>query len=212
MFPKLLTGPIVRYRAIRSELKERTAPPPYVAQGFQRFVLGLAKKTLIADQLARITTPFFRAAHPDFSTGIAWVVLVAYTLQIYYDFSGYTDMAIGMGAMLGFHLPENFRRPYASLSITEFWRRWHMTLSFWFRDYVFLPLEYARRQGQARARADRYPDRLPAYRLVARHQPNFYHLGLCGRGCGLSSNSPTPASSCSEFQCLCSGSISSWSL
>lgn len=146
MFPKLLTGPIVQYKKISGELKEHLPSSSMMAEGLQRFVIGLAKKSLIADQLARITVPFFGAAHPDFSFGITWLVLIAYTLQIYYDFSGYTDMAIGMGAMLGFKLPENFRRPYAALNLSDFWRRWHITLSSWFREYVFFPLEFSRKR------------------------------------------------------------------
>ena len=145
LFPKLLAGPIVRYREITAQLRSPTVTSAQLADGVRRFITGLAKKLLIADQLARLTDGgIFAQSAPNLTTGIAWLALLAYTLQIYYDFSGYTDMAIGMGQMFGLRFAENFNHPYISRSISEFWRRWHITLSSWFRDYVFYPLERKR--------------------------------------------------------------------
>jgi len=146
LFPKLLAGPIVRYREIAPQLRAPAVTAAQVAGGARRFIAGLAKKALIADQLARLTDGgIFAQASPNLTTGMAWLALLAYTLQIYHDFSGYTDMAVGMGQMFGLRFPENFNHPYISRSISEFWRRWHITLSSWFRDYVFYPLERKRR-------------------------------------------------------------------
>ena len=120
------------------------APEPAVqsvADGLRRFAIGLIKKILIADQLAKIANPAFNLSTPNFTPYIAWLALLAFTLQIYYDFSGFTDMAIGLGRVFGFTLPENFDQPFTSRSIGEFWRRWHMSLTGWFREYVFYPLE-----------------------------------------------------------------------
>jgi alginate O-acetyltransferase complex protein AlgI len=147
LFPKIVTGPIVRYRDVAAELTSRQVTSQGIANGLRRFIQGLAKKVLIADQIARIVNPAFGLQTPVFSTGIAWVVVFGYTLQLYFDFSGYTDMAIGLGQVFGFHFAENFNFPYISKSISEFWRRWHITLSSWFRDYVFYPLEFASRRG-----------------------------------------------------------------
>ncbi len=147
LFPKMITGPIVRYRDLAEQLTNRQVSAAAAALGARRFIIGLAKKTLIADQLARVVNPAFGLAAPDFSTGIAWLVLVGYALQLYFDFSGYTDMAIGMGQMFGFRFVENFNYPYIARSISDFWRRWHISLSSWFRDYVFVPLEFARRRS-----------------------------------------------------------------
>ncbi len=147
LFPKIVTGPIVRYRDVAAELSSRQVTSHGIANGMRRFIQGLAKKVLIADQIARIVNPAFGLEAPVFSTGIAWVVVFGYALQIYMDFSGYTDMAIGLGQAFGFHFAENFNFPYLSRSISEFWRRWHITLSSWFRDYVFYPLEFASRRG-----------------------------------------------------------------
>jgi alginate O-acetyltransferase complex protein AlgI len=152
LFPKIITGPIARYRDIGASLAEREITAAGVADGARRFILGLAKKALIADQLARIVDPAFALGSPSFTTGIAWVVLAGYALQLYFDFSGYTDMAIGLGQMLGYRFVENFNYPYISRSISEFWRRWHISLSSWFRDYVFVPLEFARRRSGGRFR------------------------------------------------------------
>jgi alginate O-acetyltransferase complex protein AlgI len=147
LFPKIITGPIARYRDIGASLGEREVTVAQVSHGARRFIIGLAKKALIADQLAQIVDPAFALNSPSFTTGIAWLVLLGYALQLYFDFSGYTDMAIGLGQMLGFRFVENFNYPYLARSITDFWRRWHISLSSWFRDYVFVPLEFARRRS-----------------------------------------------------------------
>ena len=141
-FPQLIAGPIIRYHQIDDQIRQ---PPPRsqrvsdLADGFPRFALGLSKKVLIADQVGRIADAAFANTH-GLSTPAAWLGALAYTVQIYFDFSGYTDMAIGMARMFGFRFPENFNRPYSSVSLTDFWRRWHMTLSRWFRDYVYIPI------------------------------------------------------------------------
>ncbi len=138
MFPQLIAGPIVRFQDIQSELKAREISLSKVAEGVERFCCGLGKKVLIADVLGELVIKIDAVEEKHLL--FYWVVAIVYTLQIYYDFSGYSDMAIGLGRMLGFHFPENFDYPYISKSITEFWRRWHMTLGGWFRDYVYIPL------------------------------------------------------------------------
>ncbi len=138
MFPQLIAGPIVRYEQVQQELTSRTHSIPMIREGIVRFVLGLGKKVLIANQLGELADTYYRVQ--ENSVIFAWVCAVAATLQIYFDFSGYSDMAIGLGRMLGFKFPENFNYPYISRSITEFWRRWHMTLGGWFRDYVYIPM------------------------------------------------------------------------
>jgi alginate O-acetyltransferase complex protein AlgI len=145
MFPQLLSGPIVRPGQIASQITDRSLQDniDFKLSGFYRFIIGLAKKVLIADVLGVTVSEIFALPPAELSSGLTWIGAIAYTFQIYFDFSGYSDMAIGLARMLGFRLPENFNSPYVSQSITEFWRRWHMTLSFWFRDYIFLPLAYA---------------------------------------------------------------------
>jgi alginate O-acetyltransferase complex protein AlgI len=143
-FPKILTGPIAPYRDLRIDLSAPAPEMSNVADGLRRFAFGLIKKVLIADQLAKIASPAFSLPSPNYTPQIAWLALLAFTLQIYYDFSGFTDMAIGLGRVLGFKLPENFNQPFLARSIGEFWRRWHMSLSAWFREYVFYPLERRR--------------------------------------------------------------------
>ena len=138
LFPQLVAGPIVRYTDIDAELKERSLTIDRFAVGVRRFSMGLGKKVLIANLLGELVSAYH--ATPEPTVLFAWLSAVAYALQIYYDFSGYSDMAIGLGHILGFTFPENFRHPFCSASITEFWRRWHMTMSFWFRDYVYIPL------------------------------------------------------------------------
>ncbi|MFP4210934.1 MAG: MBOAT family O-acyltransferase [Alkalispirochaeta sp.] len=138
LFPQLVAGPIVRYTEIADELRQRKHTPELFSRGVRRFSLGLVRKVLIADAVAPLVTAVFTAESPGFTA--AWVGVLAYTVQIYFDFSAYSDMAIGLGLMMGFHFPENFRRPYHSRSITEFWRRWHITLSSWLRDYLYIPL------------------------------------------------------------------------
>jgi alginate O-acetyltransferase complex protein AlgI len=141
MFPQLVAGPIVRYREIADQLPQvRLHRLDDIAAGFPRFALGLCKKTIIADALNPMVEACFSTPSDSMTFGVAWLGAVGYTMQLYFDFSGYSDMAIGLGRMLGFRLPENFARPYSSVTITEFWRRWHMSLSRWFRDYVYIPL------------------------------------------------------------------------
>lgn len=141
MFPQLIAGPIVRYREIADQLPQlRTNRLDDIAAGFPRFALGLTKKVVVADSLAPMVKACFDTPGDQMTFGVAWLGAVGYTLQLFFDFSGYSDMAIGMGRMLGFRLPENFARPYSSVTVTEFWRRWHMSLSRWFRDYLYIPL------------------------------------------------------------------------
>ena len=138
MFPQLIAGPIVRYEEVEQELTSRTHSIPMIREGIVRFVIGLGKKVLIANQLGELADIYYKVQ--DNSVAFAWVFAVASALQIYFDFSGYSDMAIGLGRIFGFRFPENFDYPYISRSITEFWRRWHMTLGGWFRDYVYIPM------------------------------------------------------------------------
>lgn len=141
MFPQLIAGPIVRYDHIANEIDKRSASPVEISMGIDRFIVGLAKKVILANAMGELATKFLDAK--DLSTVpalAAWFALAMYALQIYFDFSAYSDMAIGMGKMMGFHFHENFNYPYISASITEFWRRWHMSLSTFFRDYVYIPL------------------------------------------------------------------------
>ena len=147
MFPQLIAGPIVRYADIEPQLKERRSTPAMVAAGAQRFVLGLGKKVLIANVLYQLITVYKATTQP--SVLYSWMYAAAYMLHIYFDFSGYSDMAIGLGKIFGFTFAENFNYPYISRSVTEFWRRWHMSLGSWFRDYVYIPLG-GNRRGTAR--------------------------------------------------------------
>ncbi len=140
LFPHLIAGPIVRYRDIAGQLKQRPASLDQFAEGVRRLVAGLGKKLLIADTLAVTADAAFQVPPGELSLAAAWLGLVCYSLQIYFDFSGYSDMAIGLGKLFGFDFLENFRHPYAASSITDFWRRWHISLSSWFRDYVYIPL------------------------------------------------------------------------
>lgn len=140
MFGQLIAGPIIRYHEIQDQLQHRTHRLGDVADGVTRFVWGLAKKVIVADAVAEVADGAF-GLPPDQRTFVAaWIGVLAYTLQIYFDFSGYSDMAIGLGRIFGFRFPENFNRPYSAYSITDFWRRWHITLSNWFRDYLYIPL------------------------------------------------------------------------
>ena len=138
LFPQLIAGPIVRYTTVEQELSDRKHSFEGFAAGVNRFVIGLAKKVLIADTLGLLIKDF--TASSDRSIVFAWVYAIAASLQLYFDFSGYSDMAIGLGRLFGFHFLENFNYPFISKSITEFWRRWHMSLGQWFRDYVYIPL------------------------------------------------------------------------
>ena len=143
LFPQLIAGPIVRYETIEKELDSRTSNFENFAYGVRRFVIGLGKKVLIANMLGKLCDVF--STTNEKSILFYWIFAISYLLQIYFDFSAYSDMAIGLGRMFGFHFLENFNYPYISKSITEFWRRWHMSLSSWFRDYVYIPLGGNRR-------------------------------------------------------------------
>lgn len=138
MFPQLIAGPIVRYSDIEKQLNNRTHSVEKIALGTRRFIIGLAKKVLIANQLGELIDGFKGSG--DKSVLFMWLYAVAYAIHIYFDFSGYSDMAIGLGKIFGFDFPENFNYPFISKSATEFWRRWHMTLGSWFRDYVYIPM------------------------------------------------------------------------
>lgn len=138
MFPQLIAGPIVQYKQISSELKHRTINIEDFATGIRIFLCGLAKKVLLANNIGLLWDNI--AALSDRPAATAWLGMFAYTFQIYFDFSGYSDMAVGLGRMLGFHFPQNFNYPYEADSVTDFWRRWHITLGSWFRDYVYIPL------------------------------------------------------------------------
>ncbi len=140
LFPQLVSGPIVRYTTVAEEILTRRETVSDFSAGAVRFLFGLAKKMLLANQLGLMSDEIF-AVRPEFLTvSLTWLGAIAYTGQIYFDFSGYSDMAIGLGHMFGFHFLENFNYPYISRSVTEFWRRWHISLSTWFRDYVYIPL------------------------------------------------------------------------
>ena len=147
MFPQLIAGPIVRYSDIAQQLEHRSHSTALAAEGVRRFLIGLGKKILIANQLGELCSVF--RASDEKSVLFYWLYAVAFALHIYFDFSGYSDMAIGLGKVFGFHFLENFNYPYISASITEFWRRWHMSLGTWFRDYVYIPLG-GNRVGRAR--------------------------------------------------------------
>jgi len=142
LFPKLIAGPIVRYHELADQITNRTENETTDNRltGFYRFILGLAKKVLIANSVGRLADEVFWQNPEDLDTMTAWIGSLAYTFQIYFDFSGYSDMAIGLAKMLGFRFPENFNNPYISQSVTDFWRRWHMTLGKWMKNYLYIPL------------------------------------------------------------------------
>ena len=140
LFPHLVAGPIVRYSDIGAELKNREVSLDLTFNGLYRFSLGLAKKVILANSLGVISDKIFALPSAELTTSIAWLGMVCYTLQIYFDFAGYSDMAIGLALIFGFHFPENFKLPYQATSITEFWQRWHVSLSSWFRDFLYIPL------------------------------------------------------------------------
>lgn len=140
MFPQLIAGPIVRYNVIAKSIKSRTITLDGFTEGSLRFYWGLSKKVLIADPSGEIADKVFTLGAGDLTSPAVWLGTLCYTIQIYFDFSAYSDMAIGLGKIFGFNFPENFNRPYSAISITDFWRRWHITLSSWFRDYVYIPL------------------------------------------------------------------------
>jgi len=140
VFPKILAGPILKYQDAEHQLAGRTVTSRSFAVGIRRFIVGLGKKTLIANPMAAVADKIFAIPGIDLSPEVAWLGIVCFTLQIYFDFSGYTDMAVGLGKTFGFEFPENFNYPYLSQSVQEFWRRWHISLSTWFRDYLYIPL------------------------------------------------------------------------
>ena len=145
LFPHLIAGPIVRYMDIERELRRRLVTVTGFTAGTARFILGLAKKVLIANVVALPADRIFALADDQLTAPLAWLGLACYTVQIYFDFSGYSDMAVGMALMLGFHFPENFNYPYSAKSMTDFWHRWHMSLSVWLRDFLYIPLGGSRR-------------------------------------------------------------------
>lgn len=149
-FPQLIAGPIVKYHDVALEIEHRKVSLHGTAIGLRRFVYGLSKKVLLANAMALVADRLFALPLTEISTLVAWIAAIAYLFQIYFDFSGYSDMAIGMGEMFGFHFKENFNYPYIASSVQDFWRRWHMSLSSWFRLYVYIPLG-GNRKGKQRA-------------------------------------------------------------
>lgn len=145
MFPQLIAGPIVRYDLVASEINDRHVSAEDVSEGIYRFLIGLGKKVILANQFSELADQFLAGGMSQLSTSGACVGILAYTMQIFFDFSGYSDMAIGLGRCLGFHFPENFRHPYCCDTITDFWRRWHISLGSFFRDYVYIPMGGNRR-------------------------------------------------------------------
>ncbi len=140
LFPQLVAGPIIRYRHIHEQLKSRVHSVELFISGIKRFIIGLAKKVLIADTIAAVVDPAYALPGGELTCALAWFGAVGFMLQLYFDFSGYSDMAIGLGRMIGFDFIENFRYPYTATSKHDFWRRWHISMTSWFRDYVFMPL------------------------------------------------------------------------
>ena len=149
LFPQLVAGPIVRYEDVADEIGHRSHTLEQLAKGLRRFIVGLSKKLLIADVCGSVVTLIYSADQSVLDSRTAWLAAVCYLLQIYFDFSGYSDMAIGLGLCFGFHFKENFNYPYISASIQEFWRRWHISLSTWFREYLYIPLG-GNRKGKAK--------------------------------------------------------------
>ena len=151
-FPKITQGPIEKYRDFEKQLTERKQSLSLMGEGIRRFVYGLAKKVIIADALGSCVDRIYGLDLANVNGVLAWIAIIFYSLQLYYDFSGYSDMALGLGRMFGFHFPENFHYPYESKSITEFWRRWHISLGTWFKEYVYFPLGGSRckKAGQLR--------------------------------------------------------------
>lgn len=149
LFPQLIAGPIVRYSTIADEMVTRNESVGDFSEGLTRFIIGLAKKVLIANSIGSLADAVYGTVASELTVSLAWLGAFAYTAQIYFDFSGYSDMAIGLGRIFGFHFLENFNYPYISKSVTDFWRRWHISLSTWFRDYLYIPLG-GNRHGKAR--------------------------------------------------------------
>lgn len=145
MFPQLIAGPIVRYGDVKDALAKREHSPELFAGGVERFIIGLSKKAILANPMGALAQQIMGSDTGYMGASVAWLGAVAYTLQIYFDFSGYSDMAIGLGKIFGFHFPENFNYPYISGSVREFWRRWHISLSTWFKDYLYIPMGGSRK-------------------------------------------------------------------
>ena len=187
--------PLARHRrAARAAREQRIADFAY---GVRRFVLGLGKKVLIANTLGRAADAIFALPAAELTTPLAWLGLACYTLQIYFDFSGYSDMAIGLMRMFGFRILENFNYPYIARSIREFWRRWHISLSNWFRDYLYIPLGGNQRGDRARLRQSR--DRVPAVRAVARRELAVRAVGHVARRCSSSPSAPASIACCARI-------------
>lgn len=177
-FPQLIAGPIVRYQTIADALEHRAMNVEQTAGGFRRMLIGLGKKLLIADMLAVIADAAYDAGD-TLTMPFAWLGAVCYLLQIYFDFSGYSDMAIGMGRIFGFAFDENFRYPYCATSITDFWRRWHISLTTWFRQYLYIPLG-----GQSQRKMENHMqqvDRVFLHGIVAWRKLEFYFVGSTQR-------------------------------
>lgn len=153
-FPQLVAGPIVKYHDVEDQLSQRSASLQDIAAGFRRFAIGLGKKVLIANTMAVAVDGIYAAQFDHINIAVAWIAALAYLMQIYFDFSGYSDMAIGMAQMFGFRYQENFKYPYTSATVKEFWRRWHISLSTWFKEYVYIPLG-GNRKGKLRAVANK---------------------------------------------------------
>jgi len=175
-FPQLIAGPIVKYHDIDEALTSRQETKEKFAYGVKRFIRGLAKKVLVADVMALVADTIFGASTASLSTPIAWLGAICYTLQIFFDFSGYSDMAIGLGSMFGFKFMENFNLPYLSASITEFWRRWHISLSTWFKEYLYIPLG-GNRKGKIRTYINLWIVFF-SHRYLARSSLELHCLGL----------------------------------
>lgn len=139
-FPQLIAGPIVRYQTVEDEINNRCENVNEIAQGLRRFIIGLAKKAIISNNVICVANAVYLSDSTSFGSALYWLAAISYTLHIYFDFSGYSDMAIGLGKIFGFHFLENFNYPYIATSVTDFWRRWHISLSTWFRDYIYIPL------------------------------------------------------------------------
>lgn len=154
-FPQLIAGPIVKYHDIHKEINNRHATAQDIGEGIRRFIIGLAKKVLIANTAAQMVDTIYGLPETQINIVLAWIASFAYVLQIYFDFSGYSDMAIGLGRMFGFHFKENFNYPYGAVSVQEFWRKWHISLSTWFKEYVYIPLG-GNRKGKVRTYLNRY--------------------------------------------------------
>ena len=173
MFPQLIAGPIVQYKTIAEQMEHRKENTSDFSEGIHRFMIGLGKKVLIANNIGALWDAIAVLPVDGLAAGTAWLGALAYTFQIYFDFSGYSDMAIGLGKMFGFHFLENFNYPYISKSITEFWRRWHISLSSWFKEYVYIPL------GGNRCKiAKQIRNILDADRNLARGELELCSLGL----------------------------------